>query len=233
MADIPGGASGLLVRDYKGKADRLVTRIAPRAVSLVAELRGHERAGRRGTGPGEDRRRGAQAPRRLAGGDQTGCAPWGACRSIPRQCRGRRRRPRMDGVIGWSRSRAVASGSADGRPNLSRFPPLEPGPDPRPARRGHGRSARRHQRVAGAATERERKPTSRRPGSIPAWSRWSRNSAATSAEELAVEDAPRGAQGDRRLAVDDHAGAAADRRAVGLVGGGRWRWRNRGGQATR
>jgi hypothetical protein len=30
MANVPGGASGLLVRDYKGKeADRLVTRIAP------------------------------------------------------------------------------------------------------------------------------------------------------------------------------------------------------------
>jgi hypothetical protein len=30
MADLPGGASGLLVRDYKGKkADRLVARIAP------------------------------------------------------------------------------------------------------------------------------------------------------------------------------------------------------------
>ena len=44
MADVPGGGSGLLVRDYKGKeADRLVTRIAPGVVSLVAELRGHER----------------------------------------------------------------------------------------------------------------------------------------------------------------------------------------------
>src|ERR1019366_399063 len=31
MADLPGGASGLLVRDYKRKnADRLVTRIGPR-----------------------------------------------------------------------------------------------------------------------------------------------------------------------------------------------------------
>jgi hypothetical protein len=34
----------LLVRDYKGKkAARLVTRIDPGVVSLVAELRGHER----------------------------------------------------------------------------------------------------------------------------------------------------------------------------------------------
>jgi hypothetical protein len=41
---VPGGASGLLVRDYKGKkADRLVTRIDPGVVSLLAELRGHER----------------------------------------------------------------------------------------------------------------------------------------------------------------------------------------------
>jgi hypothetical protein len=44
MADVPGGASGLMVRDYKGKeADRLVSRIDPGVVSLLAELRGHER----------------------------------------------------------------------------------------------------------------------------------------------------------------------------------------------
>lgn len=44
MADVPGGASGLLVRGYRGKdADRLVTRIDPGVVSLVAELRGHEK----------------------------------------------------------------------------------------------------------------------------------------------------------------------------------------------
>ena len=44
MADLSGGASGMLVRGYKGKeADRVVTRSAPGMVSLVAELRGHER----------------------------------------------------------------------------------------------------------------------------------------------------------------------------------------------
>jgi hypothetical protein len=44
MADLPGGASGMLVRGHKNKkADRLVTRIAPGVFSLVAELRGHER----------------------------------------------------------------------------------------------------------------------------------------------------------------------------------------------
>jgi hypothetical protein len=44
MADLPGGASGLLLRKYKGKkADRLVTRIDPAIISLVAELRRHER----------------------------------------------------------------------------------------------------------------------------------------------------------------------------------------------
>jgi hypothetical protein len=42
MADLLGGANGLLVRGYKGKeAERLVTRIGPSVVSLVAELRGH------------------------------------------------------------------------------------------------------------------------------------------------------------------------------------------------
>jgi hypothetical protein len=44
MADLPGGASGLLVRDYKGRnAERLVTRIDPGVVPLVAELRSLER----------------------------------------------------------------------------------------------------------------------------------------------------------------------------------------------
>jgi hypothetical protein len=44
MADLPGGASGLLVRDSKGKeADRKVTCSDPGVVWLVAELRGHER----------------------------------------------------------------------------------------------------------------------------------------------------------------------------------------------
>jgi len=41
MADPPGGASGILCRNYKGKeADRLVLRIDPGAVTQVAELRG-------------------------------------------------------------------------------------------------------------------------------------------------------------------------------------------------
>jgi hypothetical protein len=44
LVDIPGGASGLLVRGYTGKeADRLVTRLDPVVVSLVSGLRGHER----------------------------------------------------------------------------------------------------------------------------------------------------------------------------------------------
>jgi hypothetical protein len=44
MAEVPGGASGLLCRDYKGKeADRLVTRIDPGVVAMVAELRAHEK----------------------------------------------------------------------------------------------------------------------------------------------------------------------------------------------
>jgi hypothetical protein len=44
MADLPGGASGLLVRGYQGReADRLVTRIDPGLVSLLAELSSHER----------------------------------------------------------------------------------------------------------------------------------------------------------------------------------------------
>jgi hypothetical protein len=63
----PCGASGLLARHSKGKeADRLVTRIDSGVVSLVAELRGHERPGGRGTG--------AQGLRRIAGGEGAGPA---------------------------------------------------------------------------------------------------------------------------------------------------------------
>ena len=73
MADLPAGASALLVRDHKGKeADRPVTRIDPGVVSLVAELRGQERQARPGIGLVEDPRRGAQAPRRIAGGEIAG-----------------------------------------------------------------------------------------------------------------------------------------------------------------
>jgi hypothetical protein len=64
LVAVPGGASGLLCRDYKGKeADQLITRIDPGVVSLVAELRGHERqADLRGTGPVESSRRGSASP---------------------------------------------------------------------------------------------------------------------------------------------------------------------------
>jgi hypothetical protein len=44
MAGLPGGSTGLLLRKYKGKkADRLVTRIDPAIIRLIAELLQHER----------------------------------------------------------------------------------------------------------------------------------------------------------------------------------------------
>jgi hypothetical protein len=65
MVDVPGRSSGILCRDYKGKeGDRLVTRIAPGVVSLVAELRSHERQAAKELEQ-EDGRRGAQALRRI------------------------------------------------------------------------------------------------------------------------------------------------------------------------
>jgi hypothetical protein len=76
MADLPGGASGVLVRDYE-EADRLETRTAPGVVSPLAELRGHERHA------GEELGHMSQALNRLR-------ARF-ARPSIPRQCRGRRR----------------------------------------------------------------------------------------------------------------------------------------------
>jgi hypothetical protein len=53
------------------------------------------------------------------------------------------------------------------------------------------------------------------------------------AEELAVEDARRGAQAPRRIVGGDHAGPAADRRGVGLVGEEGWRSTNREARTTR
>jgi hypothetical protein len=74
MADLPGGASGLLCRDYKGKeTDRLITRIDPGVVSLAAELRGHERQA------AEELEQTVAEGREVIdadGGDQTGRAPW-------------------------------------------------------------------------------------------------------------------------------------------------------------
>jgi hypothetical protein len=43
MADVPGGASGILCRDYKGMTGQMVTRIDPGVVSLVGTLLAHER----------------------------------------------------------------------------------------------------------------------------------------------------------------------------------------------
>jgi hypothetical protein len=63
MADLSGGASGLLVRDCKGKeTDRLVTRIAPSVVSLVSELRGHERQAAEELGQWKTRVEGRKTP---------------------------------------------------------------------------------------------------------------------------------------------------------------------------
>ncbi len=56
MVDVPGGDSGLLVRDDRGKeADRLVTRIDSGVVSLLMELRGHERQAAEELGQGKTR----------------------------------------------------------------------------------------------------------------------------------------------------------------------------------
>jgi hypothetical protein len=44
MAGVPGGSSGLLMRDHKGKdASTSVYRIDPGVVALLAELRAHEK----------------------------------------------------------------------------------------------------------------------------------------------------------------------------------------------
>jgi hypothetical protein len=69
MADLPGGASGLLARDFKGRnADRLVTRINPGVVSLSPNCAPMSARPPRNWAV-EDAPPGAEGDRRLAGGD--------------------------------------------------------------------------------------------------------------------------------------------------------------------
>jgi hypothetical protein len=43
MAEIRGGSTGLVYKDFKGGANRLVTRIDPTVIALAAKLRANER----------------------------------------------------------------------------------------------------------------------------------------------------------------------------------------------
>ena len=69
MANLPDGASALLVRGYKGKeSDQLITRIDPGVVSPLTGLRGHGRRAAEDLGQwktGVEERK----PALLAGGD--------------------------------------------------------------------------------------------------------------------------------------------------------------------
>jgi hypothetical protein len=73
MADLPGGASGILGRDYKGKkADRVVTRIDLGVVSLSPNCAATSVRRLRNWSSG--RRWSRSNPRRIAGGDYPGAA---------------------------------------------------------------------------------------------------------------------------------------------------------------
>src|ERR1035437_6314596 len=54
--------------------------------------------------------------------------------------------------------------------------------------RGHGRPLRRRQRIAGARLQGEGGRSAGEPGSTPAWSRWSPNCAATSANSVFAQN---------------------------------------------
>jgi hypothetical protein len=57
MADVPGGQSGLLCREFKGKdAEKEIFRVDPGLVALLAELRAHERQAAEELGQWEQRR---------------------------------------------------------------------------------------------------------------------------------------------------------------------------------
>jgi hypothetical protein len=110
FADVPGGTTGLLCRDYKGRrADRLVTRIDPGVASQIAELRGHARQAAQELGHWKT---GVEEPKSL---DASPAAiKPGACHGEPAQAFPANAgapdgRPRMDG--GWGGVGAVRSGA--------------------------------------------------------------------------------------------------------------------------
>jgi hypothetical protein len=115
----------------KRKPISLETRIDLGVVSLVAELRGHERQAAEELGQWktrvEERKVIDASPAAIKPAARHG-EPAHVFPAISAPADGR---PRLDGGIGWSGICAVASGAADGRPSLSKFPPLEPGSGPR------------------------------------------------------------------------------------------------------
>jgi len=120
MPDVPGGASGMLGRDYMGKgADWLVTRIAPGTVSLVAALRGHERHAAEELGQWkthyEVRKAVVASPAAvtvalLLTDEELDAARHGEPAQVfPANAAAADGRPGLDGVICWSRIGAVRS----------------------------------------------------------------------------------------------------------------------------
>jgi hypothetical protein len=157
MADLPGGESGMPAARLQAQGSLSADDgIAPGVVSLFAELRGHERQATEELGQWkthhEERKviDASQAAITLAillTDEELDAARHGEPAQVfPANAAPPDGRPRLDGVIGWSRIRAVGGGAADGGPSLSRFPPLEPGSDPRSTGPRYGRSARRRQR---------------------------------------------------------------------------------------
>jgi hypothetical protein len=197
MADLPGGASGLLVRGYKGKeADRLVTPIDSAVFSLVADLRSSKRWDRLpvGLGPILDQR-GADTADLPA---PAGCwcryyngkeADRLVTRTDPGVAGRRAARPRAPG--GWDKMRRVI----DERAAWTDFADVPGGTTGLLVQgykgKGAGQSGLqgRYQPPRGAARPR----AACRRGVGP------------------VENAPRGAQGDRCLAGGDYMSQALNR----------------------
>ena len=121
----------MLVRGYKGKeADRLLVRIAPGVVSLVAELRGHGRQAAEELEQGKNR----VEEHKLDASPAAITLAMICTRNNSRSHRPRDQQPQFP-----RRRSPKTLGSAARRP----------GPDPGPAGRGCGRSARRRNARAG------------------------------------------------------------------------------------
>jgi hypothetical protein len=113
MARSAGGASGWPVRDEEQGSRPAGDPLDPGVVSPVAELRGHERKAAEELGRGKT---GVEERKTVEGGDRTGRAPWSGMPKYSPPMPHPRRAIADDGVIGWSRVRAVR-----GQSTISRF----------------------------------------------------------------------------------------------------------------
>ena len=98
-----------MVRDYTGKeSDRLVTRMDPGVVSLLVELRAHERQAAEGLGQWKTHHEVRKVIDATPPAIKPAARHGEPAQVFPANAAPPDGRPRMDGVMGWSQIRGMA-----------------------------------------------------------------------------------------------------------------------------